>query len=354
MKMKCYRCGETSPEPSPTREELATALQATQAELVKALAAGPGGTRYEDVDEAKAEAARANEELADAEEQVEQLRAELRRYEPSDGMMYKLSGMQGRLDEAADIFLSWGLVGHDRVLERKAAWLERHRTSIVPPQPLEPQKTILALHTVIDEARRLFDAMVAEDQAGPTPGMITSTTWAAVDAWRTKVLVQEARETVSGEVKELAVKLQQLADANARQAAELLMAQRARKGLVECNLMMARKLDRIGDIVEPMAEDYELASAVAKELQVASLDFKYPEPVHIAFRYRDQKRPDGYFDVLPGDGFAFLGAAPKWLSLQFDCGGVMGCANITYDYLRAVLADDDECPVQLTERGKEQ
>lgn len=254
--MKCYRCGEESPEPEPTRAELTAELEnvrgmvvAVQAEydnerrradyyqgahasalaklngesplgttryedMVKALATAAdladgkkGETRYEDVDEAKATAAKLAEELNEAEGElieqscrIEELRGELRRYEPSDAMMYKLLEMQGRIDEAAALFKDILVAAgeHNAPWDDVDKWLDRHRTAIVPVgQPLEPHATILALHTTIDEGRRIMDrvwTIIGHAPVNETEADEYAATIAALDAWRNKVLTEQGRE----------------------------------------------------------------------------------------------------------------------------------------------------------------
>lgn len=140
-------------------------------------------------------------------ERVDQLRAELRRYEPSDAIMYTLADRGGLIDEAAGLLRDGYRV--DATADWKAfnarvdAWLERAklRPALTAPIP-EPHKTILGLHTVIDEARRLFDKAWDDDEKNRITS-IEPDTWTAIDEWRNRVLVQQAREAVSGELAEL-------------------------------------------------------------------------------------------------------------------------------------------------------
>lgn len=175
--MKCYRCGEENP---------------------------PGDVLVKLRDEAKHAAA----ELDEDEDEIEKLRAELRRYEPSDAMMHRLLDMQTRLDDAAGLLERWqptvegvGLpddysqANLAALSEGVTAWLERHRSRSRLTRGLHDEDRTLALHTVIDEGRRLFDKVCDQDANRATVG---EDTWEAIDEWRNRVLVQQARETVSG------------------------------------------------------------------------------------------------------------------------------------------------------------
>lgn len=72
-------------------------------------------------------------------------------------------------------------------------WLFQHE----PVKALRAQ--LLALHTVIDEGRRIMDRAVADDEPRQITGF-TDETRDAIDEWRNRVLVKAARERVSGEL----------------------------------------------------------------------------------------------------------------------------------------------------------
>ena len=191
--MKCYRCGERidMPVDPEVLAELRESLRLAKAEAEKA----------------NEEALEAATESAEAWERVEELRAELRRYEPSDGIMYEMLEKRTVINEAAALFERAAAENHrhppdDNVSldtwEAIEKWLERHRnswTANTRPIP-EPEATIRALHSVIDEARRLFDWIWDEHD---NTGELGHETWARIDEWRQRVLVKEARETISGE-----------------------------------------------------------------------------------------------------------------------------------------------------------
>lgn len=67
-----------------------------------------------------------------------------------------------------------------------------------------------------------------------------------------------------------------------------------------------------------------------------------PEMMHACFHWRDSReRPDGYFDVLPGDGFGFVDAVEGFgLRMHFDCAGIHACADLSFDALRMTLAKE--------------
>lgn len=203
--MKCYRCGERieMPDDDETRKRLAAAE--ADAKSAWALVKDLQDTISDDA------------ETKEAWAEVEELRAELRRYEPSDAVMYQWLEKRTVINEAAELLeaiktdadnaVAAGLVS--RMTEdtegKVAAWLERHRNSWnINPRPIpEPDATIRALHTVIDEGRQLFDRAWQEDNETLERSTISHDTWAAIDEWRQRVLVKEARETVSGEVAKL-------------------------------------------------------------------------------------------------------------------------------------------------------
>lgn len=197
------------------------------------------------ITELKDEARGYEAERDEAYEQCHQLRAELRRYEPSDAVMYRLHDYHEQSQGAATLLrcVLDALDGEQVVPEawRKQAdeWLTRHRTRFAksPVYPLkDPDATVLALHTVIDEARRIMDRLWDFDQQQQANEDIAGI-WKDLDAWRQKVLVHEGRERIVGEIAIMAKSISQLAQANARQAAELLA---LREAVVEAAAMLGK------------------------------------------------------------------------------------------------------------------
>lgn len=226
----------------PTETELQEALALAQAEAQKATE----------------ELLEQSEELTETHELVDQLRGELRRYEPSDGIMYTLLEKRCVINDAAALLErvdSWGngsTTFPGVLLEEIRAWRDRHRNdwSKNLPRPIpEPERTILALHTVIDEGRRLMDRAWDEDNAVSTwddwTGLkqrgITPDTWAAIDEWRQRVLVQAARETVSGEVAKMIAVINNCDELDARRVQHIKGLEAERTALIESCKRLAER-----------------------------------------------------------------------------------------------------------------
>lgn len=214
--MKCYYCGKAdcTEHPQPEREITERAL---------------------DMAELEATAKKANEEaleaigrVGDLETDNEELRTindmlkgELRAYEPSDAVMYRLHDYHEHAQAAASLLHCWvaalpGVGVPEALFKQTAQWLERQQQRFTksPVYPLpEPHMTALALRTVIDEARRLFDAIMAADTIHAAP-------WDQVDAWRNKVLVKETREALAEPFATLNQRLREATEANVRLSVE--------------------------------------------------------------------------------------------------------------------------------------
>jgi hypothetical protein len=158
------------------------------------------------------------------------LKGELRAYEPSDATMYRLHDYHAHC-QAASTLLHCLLAAAgtatvpDALVTQTHAWLElqskRFTKSPVYPLP-EPQMTVLALRTVIDEARRLFDEYLGiGEKPSATVMLATLGAWQhKVEAWRDKVLVKETREALAEPYATLNQRLQEAIDANVRLSVE--------------------------------------------------------------------------------------------------------------------------------------
>lgn len=184
-----------------------------------------------DMAELEATAKKANEEaleaigrVGDLETDNEELRTindmlkgELRAYEPSDAVMYRLHDYHEHAQAASTLLHCWlaaagPVVAPDALVKQTHDWLKRQeeRFTKSPVYPLlEPHKTVLALRTVIDEARRLFDATMAADAIHAAP-------WDQIDAWRNKVLVKETREALAEPYATLNQRLREALEINVR------------------------------------------------------------------------------------------------------------------------------------------
>lgn len=213
--MKCYYCGklDCTEHPQPEGEITERAL---------------------DMAELEATAKKANEEaleaigrVGDLETDNEELRSindmlkgELRAYEPSDAVMYRLHDYHEHAQAASTLLHCWlaaagPVVAPDALVKQTHDWLKRQeeRFTKSPVYPLlEPHKTVLALRTVIDEARRLFDATMAADAIDA----IHAAPWDQIDAWRNKVLVKETREALAEPYATLNQRLREALEINVR------------------------------------------------------------------------------------------------------------------------------------------
>lgn len=229
--MKCYYCGKAdcTEHPLPDCE----AVPITEKELDMAELEATAKKANEEALEALGRVKELEESLADADELNAVLRAELRRYEPSDGVMYRLHDYHEHAKEAATLLERASALedqaDQQRFFDDVAVWLvrQKYRFTKSPVYPLpEPHKTILALHTVIDEARRLFDD-ISEKRvyASAAEALRDSDAWVAkVDAWRQKVLVHEAREKLAEPYATLTQRLTEAHEANVRLSIEYALA----------------------------------------------------------------------------------------------------------------------------------
>lgn len=131
---------------------------------------------------------------------------------------------------------------------------------------------------------------------------------------------------------------------------ELHRLRRYRLSMAENNTWQCRKLEKV-EALASRWEDTEQAGAIracAADLQQA-LNEAEGQPVYgsevieAAFTFREPKRFEHKtgetWEAFPGAGFGFVSAGEHQLSLTFDCGGVLACADLTYAQLRAALAD---------------
>lgn len=399
--MKCYRCGEESPEPVPTREELARELLDSTARLVmlkeqrrdgvcqlKCIACGAETDIVAGPRELTDEINILRDDLKEAEERIEELRGELRRYEPSDGLMYKIDAMQGQLDEAARLLTSPHIKVGSEEMGNVDAWRERHKRSIVLAKaPVDHEH--LRLHTTIDEARRLFDRLrhdppvpAASEQLGKD-----------IDEWRNRVLVKEARERTDQYIDKpspfadsalrselaaetrradtwlmryhVAAKLLQdwrqhpqredwlraldqrthtllsAVDQGTDEAKawidELHTLRRTRKAMLENNRWQACKLDAVYQLAAKWAEADEPGNQVQGNAVLDVMNAAADRPpysddtVVCSYTWSDDEQ------IIPNDGYGALRDTGEKLTLIFDCGTVMACADISYAYLDKVL-----------------
>lgn len=230
--MKCYYCGKAdcTEHPLPDCE----AVPITEKELDMAELEATAKKANEEALEALGRVKELEESLADADELNAVLRAELRRYEPSDGVMYRLHDYHQHVQGAATLLHGWlaarANTGVPPALESQTHdWL-RTQSQLCMRSPIYPLPSthgiILALHTVIDEARRLFDD-ISEKRvyASAAEALRDSDAWVAkVDAWRQKVLVHEAREKLAEPYATLNQRLKEALEANVRLSIEYALA----------------------------------------------------------------------------------------------------------------------------------
>lgn len=171
-----------------------------------------------------------------------------------------------------------------------------------------------------------------------------------------RALKRELAESAQREQR-LAAEYQQLADANARQAAELLTLREGPIGpqmalaLARVNLFRGKQLDDIGEVIANLADEaYEELPADARLAVVKCQEILQrerpehigpPEMVHAPFTWREPKRTDGFYDALPGDGFGFAQYVEDFgLRMQFDCAGVLAVADLSLEALKHTMAKE--------------
>lgn len=112
----------------------------------------------------------------------------------------------------------------------------------------------------------------------------------------------------------------------------------------EVNLAYHKRLEAVDELCSELTGTdvrdgaiYECGERLAKVLQWDgdAPSLPYPDAVHAAFHWRDQKRSDGLYEALCGDGYGFLYATKTKIGLTFDCAGVHACADIPYEQLKA-------------------
>lgn len=118
------------------------------------------------------------------------------------------------------------------------------------------------------------------------------------------------------------------------------------QALSQSNLWLGKQLERIDDwlgeqdvggtLPLPWQEELRDILSTPRPNHVGP-----PEMVHAVFHWRDRERPDGLSDALPGDGFGFAEYVEDFgLRMQFDCAGVMACADLSLDALKHTLAKE--------------
>jgi hypothetical protein len=109
------------------------------------------------------------------------------------------------------------------------------------------------------------------------------------------------------------------------------------------------KVDELADLWSDPPEEGFRREVTAKECGLTLLEELHglqpaptlPEVVRATFYFRDRKSFDGgTVEAACGDGCGFVTACDDKLALEFDCAGVLACADLTYDYLRTVLAEE--------------
>lgn len=233
--MKCYYCGKADCTEHPQPECEITERELDMAELeATAKKANDGAVdaigRVREL-EGRIELLQEEQSLLEADNEEirtinDMLKGELRAYEPSDAAMYRLHDYHAHTQAAATLLramLDSGNTDTPEAWHKQAdEWLVRQNTGLGRKAPLyplpEPHMTVLALRTVIDEARRLFDEYLGiGEKPSATVMLETLGAWQhKVEAWRDKVLVKETREALAEPFATLNQRLQEAIDANVR------------------------------------------------------------------------------------------------------------------------------------------
>lgn len=151
---------------------------------------------------------------------------------------------------------------------------------------------------------------------------------------------------IKKDLQALAVDYQTLAESNARQAGELVQLRLVLQGMQLVNMNLSHRISVVDDwLTEWTGTDvnvhvYEAAEKLGEALAKVEVEIKMPGNglLRTCFHWRAAKRADGTHDFFCGEGFGFLGAAPRWLAVQFECGGISAHASIHYEQLGVELA----------------
>lgn len=134
--------------------------------------------------------------------------------------------------------------------------------------------------------------------------------------------------------------------------AEVRRLQGLLRGYRAANLWRNKQLDDIGELVcawddaKPSDCDPYSAGALKQIGDVLQRErpetLGPPEAIRVYFHWRDPRRPGGYRDALPGDGFGFCeyveNETRTGLMMQFDCAGISACVDMPHELLKTTLA----------------
>lgn len=150
-------------------------------------------------------------------------------------------------------------------------------------------------------------------------------------------------EKLQRELAEALQRNQQLIDANARVAADVLQWRQAQDALSQRNLFLSKQLEDVDDIASNEERDGDDAVELIREV------LSRPRPEHVGppglvlvnFSWRSPQHENGLHEVFPGDGYGFAEYVEGFgLRMQFECAGVQAFADMSLDALKHTLAKE--------------